>query len=120
MNSKINVLGQVYTIYVKKYDEDPIFKANHWEGYCGDTTKTIVIGDLRTFPGSGTTPNEILFKAMKKNLRHEIVHAFLNESGLGVNTHVPRCPWTQNEEMVDWFAIQLPKIYKVMNELELI
>lgn len=27
--------------------------------------------------------------------------------------------WALNEEMVDWFAIQSPKIFKVFNELKL-
>ena len=41
----------------------------------------------------------------KKNLRHEIVHAFLFESGLAENSE-----WAYNEEMVDWIAKQGPKI----------
>lgn len=36
---------------------------------------------------------------------------FLFESGLGDN-----CKWARNEEMVDFFAIQFPKIVKVMQD----
>ena len=36
----------------------------------------------------------------KKVIRHELVHAFLFESGLSVNS------WADNEEIVDWIAIQ--------------
>lgn len=54
----------------------------------------------------------------KKQLRHEIIHAFLSESGL-------QCNWQHTEQFghdettVDWFAIQSPKIFKAFNELKL-
>ena len=47
----------------------------------------------------------------KKVLRHEITHAFFFESGLAENS-----PFAQNEELVDWMAIQGPKIYKAWQE----
>ena len=37
----------------------------------------------------------------KEVLRHEIVHAYLNESGLVNNAHVFELGWATNEEMVD-------------------
>lgn len=53
---------------------------------------------------------------MKKILRHEIVHAFLNQSGLSENAGIYKSAWSINEEMVDWFAIQGTKIYKAWKE----
>ena len=53
---------------------------------------------------------------MKKILRHEIVHAFLHQSGLSENAGVYKSAWPGNEEMVDWFAIQGTKIYKAWKE----
>lgn len=50
-----------------------------------------------------------------KVLRHEIIHAFLYESGLWQDSYGSKC-WAQNEEMVDWFAIQEPKIHKAFKE----
>ena len=47
----------------------------------------------------------------KKVVRHEIVHAFLTESGLAENSF-----WAQNEELVDWIAIQGPKLIKAWQE----
>ena len=44
-------------------------------------------------------------------IRHEILHAFLYESGLEGNS------WAINEEMVDWLAIQFPKIEKAFREV---
>ena len=53
--------------------------------------------------------------ARKLNLRHEIVHGFLSESGLAYNANDSNC-WAKNEEMVDWFAMQGPKIYQAWKE----
>lgn len=49
-----------------------------------------------------------------KTLRHEIVYAFLHESGLSSNSE-----WAMNEEIVDWIALQLPKIISICNELSI-
>lgn len=43
-------------------------------------------------------------------LRHELIHAFLFETGLGFC-----CDWALNEEMVDYFARNWEKIDKIMN-----
>ncbi len=48
-------------------------------------------------------------------LRHEIIHAFLYESGLGFNWE--HKPYGHEETMVDWIAIQYPKIKKVFEKL---
>ena len=48
-------------------------------------------------------------------LRHEIIHAFLYESGLGFNWE--HKPYGHEETMVDWLAIQYPKIKKVFEKL---
>lgn len=46
-----------------------------------------------------------------KIVRHEIVHAFLKESGLDCNSD-----WARNEEIVDWIALQGPKIMAAWTE----
>lgn len=51
----------------------------------------------------------------RKVLRHEIVHAFLYESGLWQNAYGCKC-WAKNEEMVDWIAIQYPKLREAFKE----
>ena len=45
----------------------------------------------------------------KKVLRHEIVHAFLYESGLWNNSGNVKA-WGQSEEITDWIALQFPKM----------
>ena len=57
---------------------------------------------------------EDVAKYRKQVIRHELIHAFLCESGLHEN-----CKW-HNEEMVDWLAIQAPKLQKIFKETEYI
>lgn len=45
----------------------------------------------------------------QKVLCHELIHAFMYESGLDVNSNNIE-QWAMNEEMIDWMAIQMPKI----------
>ena len=52
-------------------------------------------------------------------MRHEILHAFLYESGLRENS-CTSFAWAENEEMIDWFAIQFPKILKIYGELNIL
>lgn len=48
----------------------------------------------------------------EKTILHELIHAFLYESGLHNNSD-----WAINEECIDWFAIQFDKILKVREEI---
>ncbi len=50
-------------------------------------------------------------KIQEETLRHEIVHAFLYESGLNNSSD-----WARNEEIVDWIAVQGLKIVKAWKE----
>jgi hypothetical protein len=52
----------------------------------------------------------------KKVLRHEIIHAFLHESGLSGNSLQYEGAWSQCEEMVDWIAIQFPKMLRAFQD----
>ena len=74
--------------------------------------KKIVICDLYTWDRWKYESKETLRKCMQETLRHEIVHAFFNESGLKESSNGCESGWAKNEEMVDWIALQLPKIYK--------
>ena len=51
----------------------------------------------------------------RKVIRHEIIHAFLYESGLAENS-LSASAWGKNEEMVDWMAVQSPKIFRAFRE----
>lgn len=112
----INVLGTEYTIVIKKYDDDPYFKKRNACGYCSSTQKEIAVCDMETYPNWEDESNAACREYMKSTLRHEIIHAFFNESGLMENSNDTEA-WARNEEMVDWFAIQGPKIYKAWREV---
>lgn len=103
---KVNVLGTDYEIIIKDYESDPYFKKYEADGYCCSIEKQIVLCNMLSHPDFGE--NETYAEKYKKQvLRHEIVHAFFNESGLENNTGViNNIGWSKNEEMVDWIALQ--------------
>ena len=102
-DSKINILGTVYSIKFKNENDDINLKEN--DAYTDWTTKTIIICIQEDHVDM--VHNMELF--YKKILRHEIIHAFLYESGLHVQSD-----WACNEEMVDYFACQFDKITKAI------
>ena len=114
-DAKINILGTEYTVTVKKYNEDKTFNLSEANGYCSYTDHEIVLCDMATFPDWEHETGRACENQMKTTLRHEIVHAFLGESGLSANSNESDA-WARNEEMVDWFALQGPKIYKAWQE----
>ena len=59
-----------------------------------------------------------IWDTMLNTITHEIIHCYLEESGLGDNSGVYNYGWAVNEEMVDWFAIQWPKIAKTREVVE--
>lgn len=59
------------------------------------------------------------YQSKEQILRHELIHAFLYESGLDINSH-DIDQWARDEEMVDWMAIQFPKMYKIFAELDIL
>ena len=101
---KISVLGTEYLIEPRELKGEGI------DGFTDMTCKLIVI---RSDNENGLGDFEEL---QKKQLRHEIIHAFMDESGLQSNwQHLDQ--FGHDETAVDWFAIQSPKIFKVYSEL---
>lgn len=105
----VNILGAEYKIIRSDVVQHP--KLERAAGYCDFNVHTIVVD---TFPNPDQDATEDMDAYKKKVLRHELVHAFLRESGLSTNS------WANDEEIVDWIAIQAPKLFKVFNELDLI
>lgn len=108
--NSVSVLGEIYTIRQSTPEEDPHLK--ECDGYCDKTTRGIVIVDIDKTDCN--LHNKNLY--IKKVLRHEIIHAFLFESGLHENIN-PDNVHCHDEQMVDWFAIQGPKIFKAWQEV---
>lgn len=108
----IEVLGTDIQILFRNSKDDP--KLDNCVGYFDSSKSWIIIKILE--PDEMTLGD--LDKYQKEILRHEIIHAFLYESGLDACSNQSN-NWASNEEMVDWLAIQSPKIFKVFRELEL-
>lgn len=107
---KIDVLGTKYNIKRVNNGQDEYMDKMHFGGYCNEATKEIYILNLKTVPDWENESDDAIQKQEKETLRHELIHAFLNESGLQWNSFAPDRAWAKNEEMVDWFAIQMPKL----------
>lgn len=110
---KINILGTDYTLQYLSNKEDS--KLENLDGYTDFYLKRIVVE--KDFENRLFDETKIK-NYQNKILRHEIIHAFLFESGLECNT-LKSYNWSENEEMVDWFAIQSPKIFDVFNDLDI-
>lgn len=117
---KIDVMGTHYAIIVKKFDKEPVFKRRSLCGFCDAYKKQIVVCDPATFPGWEKEDAVTVEISRKETLRHEIMHAFLNESGLANSSLQYDAGWAKNEEMIDWFALQSPKIFKAFQEAKAI
>lgn len=99
----LSILGTDYVI------KHVILGNDGADGYCDYTSKEILIRD--------DNYNKVgdFEWLQKKQLRHEIIHAFMAESGLQSNwQHLNE--FGQDETTVDWFAIQFPKILKAFQE----
>ena len=107
---EINVLGTAYKVNWYSYTDKPIFEKRTCDGYCDQAEKEIAVVRLKTHPGFEDETEEWCRKLEKMTLRHEIVHAFLNESGLMDSSLQYSAGWARNEEMIDWIASQFSKI----------
>ncbi len=104
---KINVLGTEYDVELLE-ERDETMQAMNCDGYVDDSIKEIKV--LKIKKDNDVTKKKEPIKYQNTILRHEIIHAFLYESGidLGMQFH--------SEECVDFFAMQLPKIIKIFEE----
>ena len=106
---RVNILGTEYEIVEQSEKEN--LKLKNANGLCEYYARKIIIDN-----GESWENDPIVFENIeeykKKVIRHEIFHAFFGESGLRNNSD-----FGENEELVDWLAIQSPKIFKVFQEL---
>ncbi|ENY8654570.1 hypothetical protein ACF1WA_003622 [Clostridioides difficile] len=104
----VEILGTKYTILKNcTKEKEPLMVK--FDGFMDDTVNKIIIAKMEH---SDESLEDLNFYE-KQVLRHEVIHAFLSESGLKGNSD-----WARNEEMVDYFAIQFPKMLKVFMELD--
>ena len=112
---KVNILGSEWSVKFGSKKEYP--NLTNVDGYTDLSIREIVVDDMEASQGQIGAKAD-LESYQKQVARHEIIHAFLLESGLDSNSNSADS-WAVNEEMVDWFAIQSPKIFKVFNEYNL-
>lgn len=106
----VEILGTVYDIVLSTEKDDPALRRmGKAFGYMNWSEKKIILNDRSQREDFEDYMEESTVVWAKKTLRHEIVHAFLTESGLQHNSKIAG-NWADNEEMVDWIAIQGPKI----------
>lgn len=109
-NTTVDILGTEYKIKYLSSKEDK--RLEKLSGYCDSYSHLIVIR-------KDENGNIHDFNAYRKEvLRHEIVHAFFFESGLDDSTFAYNGAWAVNEELIDWIAIQGPKIYKAWKSVK--
>lgn len=104
----VNILGTDYRVIFKNREEDK--KLEKLNGYMDPTIKEIIVNDLKA-----DEEDEMAVKNMesvrRSALRHEIIHAFLYESGLWSDSATVET-WGMNEEITDWIALQSPKMFR--------
>ena len=108
----LDILGEKWTLVICPASEDKYLY--DMDGYSDKTIrKMVVVGEPRGI-GNEISDFEV---HMKATIRHEIIHAFLYESGLH------EC-WDHkighDETYVDWVAVQFPKLLKVFQEADAI
>lgn len=108
----VSVLGTNYGIYVDVPEsEDDTLK--HCSGYCDKTTKRVCVVDFNKDCNLGDKAEH-----QKYLLRHELVHALLFESGIGGDTVWDIDGEEHPEHMVEWVAMQFPKMIKLFREAD--
>jgi len=102
---KVNILGTDYKILKDTPKNNS--KLVNAAAYVEFQTKEIVLDAHKYDKEHNLIKDYDRFK--RKVLRHEIVHAFLFESGLE--------DLAGNEVVVDWIANQFPKLHKAFKQL---
>lgn len=105
----ISILGTGYSVRIANEEECPRLK--DFDGFCDTSTKEIYVNDYsRRSVELGSVRCGNIRAVIERVLLHEIIHAFLFESGMDVNSNPSPESWATNEEMVDWYALQFFKI----------
>ena len=105
----VSVLGTNYGIYLDvSEDDDETLK--ECAGYCDKTTKRICVGrQMNSNLGDYSEYRKYI-------IRHELIHAFLFESGIGADTTWDIEGQEHPEHMVEWVSMQFPKMVKAFQE----
>lgn len=111
MKNSVTILGQKYKLLLHTDEDDP--KLKEWNGYHEPYSKKIVVdSELVECTNKATLGAENPEVYLRHIYRHEVMHAFFEESGI---TYL----FDKDKEdfMVDWIARMYPKMKKVFEEL---
>lgn len=108
LDTKVDILGSEWRICVTTEKEEP--RLASCDGFTDKTSRFIAVDDV---PAESTLDQPIEF--IRKVIRHEIIHAFMFESGLAENWK--HDDFGQEELTIDWFAIQFHKIQEAINQV---
>lgn len=100
---KVNILGTEYTVY-----EDNGLEKLGLDGCCKKYDKEISIRSIENMLEDGDHYESKLERHCEV-MRHELIHAFFNESGLD--------EYGNDEQLVDWLAMQFPKMEKTFKDV---
>lgn len=107
---EIHILGETWGLYIGDQKEFPELK--DCDGYTDKTARCIVVIEK---PEDSSL--QYFERYQSKVIRHEIIHAFMFESGLCSSAHYEAEKGEEHPEMmVDWMAVQFPKILKAFRE----
>lgn len=99
----MNILGTEYQLQV----DDEYLEDCNLDGACMGYDKLIKIRNVESML---ERKDSVAVKQKRYNevLRHEIIHAFLSESGMD--------DWSRDEVLVNYLAMQFPKLVELFNE----
>lgn len=102
----VSVLGTEYRVFLDVPEtEDELLKK--YDGYCDKTSHRIAVCER-----SQESDLDDFVEYKKRVIRHEIIHAFLFESGLAGDSVWHVAGQEHPEQTVDWIACQFPKMLK--------
>lgn len=105
---KLNILGQEYELVIATKKEYPKLKSVDADGLAELYSKKLIINKSITEESELTMDN--IYEYESKVIRHEIIHAYFHEAGL--------TDYCNDELLVDWLALQIPKIMNTIEEVE--
>lgn len=99
----VDILGTEYKIiFDTPQEREANPKYDDCNGYAELLSKVIHVSDCSDLKDDKETMEKInLFR--ERVLRHEIIHAFLYESGMSEE-------YVRDEELVHWLSVQFPKM----------
>lgn len=105
----LDILGTKYSVIETNEVSQPRLSGKY--GFADPSSKEIWLDEslnVNSLPDSRADMEAV----RKKVIRHEIIHAMLFESGLDAEC------WAAEEEIVDWIALQYPKLKKIFSEAD--